>query len=310
MEYIPLFIPSYHRPDNLKTAIYFLKNGYPGEKIWVVIDSEADDKAEYEEWCSKHNVNLRVFDIEEGRERYDFVHRPPVSRRSVGLARNMIYDIAAKEGISFFCVQDDDTVGFEARPFGKYGRIATMHEVLRAFLVIKEFMERRRIGCFALSQTGDMFQKIDTRLLRRKVMNCTFYDTRFIYRAERGVMDPDTSLFCGLFNEGYFTGSPISGIVLKQTPSATAKGGLTELYNECKLLVKSLVVPIQFPSAVFAERQVKNGGRLHHRITYKNIGPCLLKIPGGRDNIAWDTYEEDIPFTNEPKRAVKAEGGQ
>lgn len=302
MEYIPLFIPSYHRPNNLKTAIYFLKNGYPAKSIWVVIDSEADDREEYEDWCGKHGVNLRVFDMEEGRRRYDFVHRPPVSRRSVGLSRNMIYDIAAQEGIDFFCIQDDDTNGFEIRPFGKYGRIATMNEVLEVFSMVKEFMQRRRIGCFALSQTGDMFQKIDTKLLRRKVMNCTFYDLRFIYRGERGTMDPDTSLFCGIYNEGYFSGSPASGLVLKQTPSATAKGGLTELYNECRLLMKSLVVPIQFPSAVYAERQVKNGGRLHHHITYKYIGPCILKNAGGRDNIAWDAYPEDAVFCNEPKR--------
>lgn len=302
MEYVPLFIPSYHRPDNLKTAIYFLKNGFPADKIWVVIDSEADDRDQYEAWCDRHGVNLRVFDMDEARRRYDFVHRPPVSRRSVGLSRNMIYDIAAQEGINFFCIQDDDTNGFEVRPFGKYGRIATMDEVVEVFAAVKEFMQRRRIGCFALSQTGDMFQKIDTKLLRKKVMNCTFYDTRFIYRGERGTMDPDTSLFCGIYNEGYFSGSPASGLVLKQTPSATAKGGLTELYNECRLLMKSLVVPIQFPSAVYAERQVKNGGRLHHHITYKFIGPCILKNPGGRDNIAWDAYPEDAVFCNEPKR--------
>lgn len=29
------------------------------------------------------------------------------------------------------------------------------------------------------------------------------------------------------------------------------------------------------------------------------------RIEGGRDNIAWDTYEEDWPFTNEPKRRVE-----
>ena len=163
-------------------------------------------------------------------------------------------------------------------------------------------MQERRIGCFAISQTGDMFQKFDRKLIRRKVMNCTFYDTRFINHGERGVLDTDTSLFCAVYNEGYFTGSPASGLVLKQTPSATKKGGLTELYNECRLLMKSLVVPISYPSAVFAERQVKNGGRIHHHIVYKNIGPCLLRNPGGRDNIAWDTYPEDAVFTNEPKR--------
>lgn len=82
---------------------------------------------------------------------------------------------------------------------------------------------------------------------------------------------------------------------------ATSKGGLTDLYNECKLYNKAMVTPIQFPSAIYAERQVMNGNRLHHRIMYRYLAPKLLKSKD-RSNIAWDTYEEDYPFTNEPKR--------
>lgn len=59
---------------------------------------------------------------------------------------------------------------------------------------------------------------------------------------------------------------------------------------------------IQYPSAIKATKQIKNGGRLHHAINYRYLAPKLLKIPNGRDNIAWDTYSEDVPFTNEPKR--------
>jgi len=43
---------------------------------------------------------------------------------------------------------------------------------------------------------------------------------------------------------------------------------------------------------------------VHHRINYRFLAPKLLKIEGGRDNIAWDTFPEDVPFTNEPKRGV------
>ena len=63
---------------------------------------------------------------------------------------------------------------------------------------------------------------------------------------------------------------------------------------------KSLIIPIQYPSLCYAEKQIKNGGRLHHHIKNKNLSPRIIK--GKRDNIAWDTYKEDTPFTNEPKR--------
>ncbi len=142
-----------------------------------------------------------------------------------------------------------------------------------------------------------MFARYDTRLMRKKVMNTTFYDTRFIYAGEKGIQDDDTSQFAGIMNEGYFTGSLASGVVLVQTQSATAKGGLTEAYEDLKLLSKAMICPIQFPSAIRGERQKRNGNRLHHRINYRYLMPCLIK--GKRDNIAWDTYPEDVPFRND-----------
>lgn len=74
------------------------------------------------------------------------------------------------------------------------------------------------------------------------------------------------------------------------------------MYQECKLLSKAMLCPIQYPSAIHAEKQPKNGNRLHHKINYRYLMPRLIKGDGSVDNIAWDTYPEDMPFTNEPKR--------
>lgn len=154
-------------------------------------------------------------------------------------------------------------------------------------------------------RTGDFYGQEYPNVMRWKVMNTTFYLMPYVYRGERGVQDDDTSLFAGCYNEGLFTGSLATGLVLGQTLSATAKGGLTDLYNECKLLNKALVTPIQFPSAILAERQPMNGNRIHHKISKRYLIPCVIRNEGGRSNIAWDTYPEDIPFTNEPKRTFK-----
>tara|TARA_R100001143_G_scaffold48173_1_gene43123 strand:+ start:399 stop:1310 length:912 start_codon:yes stop_codon:yes gene_type:complete len=297
---IDIFIPSYHRPDNIKTAKYFIKKGYEAKKIHIFIDDEADDRLEYKEAARKLGFNLYVFSMEIARERFDYIHRASVSRRSAGQARNMFYDFAKELGLDFYLVMDDDTTGFEIRPYGVYNRIANIDEIQLVFNGIRDFMNKHKIGVFGLSQTGDMFARTNAKLLRGKVMNTTFIDTRFICRGERGIQDNDTSQFVGLMNEGYFTGSLASGLVLKQTSSATASGGLTEIYNECKLLNKSLIVPIQFPSLCHAEKQKKNGGRLHHRINNRYLAPRIIK--GKRSNIAWDSFPEDVPFTNEPIR--------
>jgi hypothetical protein len=286
----------------LKTVKYFLKKGYEKEKIHVVIDSEADDFDEYQSFCEKKGVNLHVFDMTEARERYDYVHRASISRRSAGQARNMIYDIAASLGVYFYVVQDDDTSLYQVKYHGRYIRTASIDDINTVFIAIKEFMQRQRIGLFGLSQTGDIIGGDNKKLLRWKVMNTTFVNMKYIYRGERGVQDDDASMFVGVYNEGLFTGSLGDGLVLSQTPSATAKGGLTDLYNECKLLNKALLCPIQFPSAIKAERQEKNGNRVHHKIISRNLIPKLIRNEGGRSNIAWDTYVDDGIFTNEPKR--------
>lgn len=302
---IPIFIPSYKRANNLKTVSYFLKRGYDAKKIFVVIDNETSDISEYERQSKKNGFNLRIFDIKEGREKYDFVHRASLSRRAAGLSRNMFYDIAENEGIKFYCVQDDDTSGYEIKTSkGVYLRTATLKDIQLFFEGVKKYMEHLHIGCFGLSQTGDFIGGGEAgckTVIRKKVMNTTFINTDYIYKGERGVQDDDTSQFVGIHYEGYFTGSMSTGLVLLQTQSCTQQGGLTELYEECKLLNKALVVPIQYPSCAIAEKQVKNGGRIHHRINYRYLCPKILRIPGAMDNIAWDTYASDGKFTNEPQ---------
>ena len=298
---IDIFIPSYHRAKNLKTVRYFVGIGWDPKKIHVFIDSEADDILEYHDEAERTKFHLHVFDMQESRDKYDYVHRPSTSRRSAGQARNMFYDKAKELGISFYMVQDDDTSNYEIKRFGRYQRKALYSEIYNTFEAIKIFMKKRRIGLFGISQTGDFIGGENKKLLRNKVMNTTFVLPKYIYRGERGVQDNDTSQFVGIMNQGLFTGSLGDGLVLQQTQSAKQTGGLTDLYNECKLLNKALVCPIQFPSSIHAEKQKKNGARLHHHIKSRYLYPRLLKTKRV-DNIAWDTYQEDYPFTNQPKR--------
>jgi len=285
---------------NIKTAKYFKKKGYDVKKIHVVIDDATDDIEQYKEETNKIGCNLHIFNMEQSRLRYDYVHRPSKLRRSAGQCRNMFYDIVKDLGIDFYLVIDDDTRQYEIKPFAIYTRGANIDDFKFVFNGVKEFMQKHKIGLFGLSQTGDMFQVPDLKIFRNKVMNTTFVNTKYIYRGEKAIQDNDTSQFVHIMNEGYFTGSLATGLALNPTSSATAEGGLTDVYNENKLLNKSLIIPIQFPSLCHAEKQKKNGGRLHHKINYKYLFPKIIK--GKRNNIAWNTYKEDVPFTNEPKR--------
>lgn len=300
---IKVFVPSYHRAEDLQTVYFLRRIGYKMSDVYVFIDSEADDEADYRRSAREYGFQLVVFDMTEARERYDYVHRASVSRRSAGQARNMFQDFAKKKRIRNYVVMDD-TMGFQYRMKGVYVSMADGEQVKRAFEAVGDFVRKHRIGLFGIPQTGDFYGgQIVKNLWLRKVMNCSFYDVRYLYRGERGVQDNDTSMFVGIINAGLFTGSIADGVVLQQRQSAKVKGGLTDLYKECKLFNKAMITPIQFPSAIYAERQKMNGSRIHHRINYRYLAPKLLKVgKSERGNIRWDTYPEDFPFTNEPKR--------
>ena len=306
----PLFIPSYHRPDKLLTVELFLAHGWSPKMIYVVVDDEGGDEAEYRAACERYGVNLRVFCLAEARAKHDFVFRQFAGRRSVGVARNWFPELARAEGFDRYFVIDDDTRNLDIFHHGVRYAISLPSAatpkrgelVERVVEAVFGFMRERHIGHFGLSQTGEIFGGCTSILLRKKVMNFSFYDLEYMHGGERGFLDIDTSQFAGMYNEGLFCGSFGSGLVLCQTPAATSPGGSTEMYQSARMIVQALEVPIQFPSAVYAEHQKMNGGRIHHHIVNKYLMPRLLKVPGGRGNIAWDTYPEDVPFTNQPKR--------
>lgn len=301
---IDFYIISYHRPNNIKTLNSLQRLEYDMKKVTVFVDSEADDIPEYAKTCAEYGCNLHVFDMDEARRRYDYVHRPSKSRRSAGQARNMLQEYAKSQGIDFYVVSDDDSEHYDVRVISSYNyrRIATPEDFQYMLQETEALMRDRHIGCFGWSQNGDIYGPMNNVLFRKKVMNTTFFLLPYVNRGERGYGDDDTSQFVGMMNQGLFVGSFGCGVCLKQMQSAVQEGGLTDLYNETKLLSKAILCPIQFPSAIHGEKQVKNGGRLHHKINYRYLMPKILKGDGTVDNIPWDTYPEDWPFTNEPKR--------
>lgn len=60
---IDIFIPSYHRPFNLKTVNYFLKIGYNAENIHVFIDDITDDIQDYRDVSETEGFSTSTFSI-------------------------------------------------------------------------------------------------------------------------------------------------------------------------------------------------------------------------------------------------------
>lgn len=304
---LPFFIPSYHRADRLASLSYLKKRNQPPGEVYVFIDDEGGDEEEYRRTCRRYGANLVVFNQQESRDGYDYVHRPSKSRRSGGQARNMMWKYAVANGIEQYVVIDDDSKSDTWRPFGmslgKYSRMSPA-QFQRIVDSVAAMQRRHRLGIFGLSQNGEMFyskKRIEQNVLRKKVMNFSFYLTSLVHGGERGVQDNDTSQFVTAMQRGLLCASFATGLTLNQCLSATQPGGLTDLYKECHLLNKALVTVIQNPSAIRAVKRKDIGGRVHHHVDYRYLMPKILRVKEG-NNIAWDTYPEDVPFTNIPNR--------
>lgn len=300
------FIISYHRPQQMKTLTWLRRINYPMKNVHVVIDDEGGDEEQYRKTCADYGCELHVFEMKEARRRFDFIHRKSKGRRAAGLARNAIYDIAFSLGIRRWVITDDDTSRYSVKYPAMKERACSEDEFKSVLMMVFDMMDRKHIGFFGLPQSGDFIGGVKcAKWFIWKVMNTTFVDARYVYKPERGVQDNDTSAFVGIMNEGYFTASLGYGVSLHQTASATQAGGLTDNYRENKLLNKSLICPIQFPSAIYANYQRKNGGRLHHTIEHKYLMPCVLKVAKEeRSNLAWDAYPEDVVFRNDRRRDI------
>lgn len=299
-----IFIPSYKRANNLKTVNYLEKFEYPSKLIHVVVDDETPDLDDYKYQAQSRGFKLHIFNLNEAQRRYDFVYALPASmKRTTGMARNMFFDIAKELNIKIFGYMDDDTLYFSIRPNQVYKRIANKDDIKIAFALLAEFIDKHKIGLIALPQIGDIFHHDSDYLLKYKTRNCIFFNTDYIEHGERGFLGDDISMFMSVLNEGLFTGSLWGAIYLNQANTAKQAGGLTEIYKEAKLMSKALICPIQFPSCVWVEKQKMNGGRIHHHIDYRYLVPKILKLPKSKINtIRWDAFEEDVPFSNEPRR--------
>ena len=182
------FIVSYKRSDNVKTLRFLKKVNYPMDKVHIVIDDEEPSANDYKKLCDSNGCVLDIFNIADERMKYDFVMRKNKARRTAGLARNAIYDIADRYGILKWVVSDDDTNSYIRKFNDTKSTRVTEIEFKTMVIETLDFMERHRIGCFGWCQGGDFIGGINARhsIIRYKIMNTTFVLSDLCYRPERG----------------------------------------------------------------------------------------------------------------------------
>lgn len=270
-----IFILSYGRADKVYTYKTLIDSGY-SDSIFIIC---SEDDSQLDEYFKKFGNQVIVFSKEEARAETDLIDNFE-KRNMVAFARNIVFKIAKKMGIDYFCVLDDDYTRFSFRRcFGnilKTFRIKDLRSIFDAcFLYLSK---TKIIDCFALAQEGDFIggaSSFEAIGFKRKIMNCYFFKTnrpvRFI-----GTINEDltASVYEGQRGKYFFT---INDVSVKQVITQANKGGLTEIYLDSGTYIKSFYSVIACPNSVKISAMGNKDLRIHHKVEWNKAVPKLIR---------------------------------
>ena len=269
-----VFILSHGRADNVLTVPTLRTMGYTG-RIYIIIDDMDDQEERYYELFGDDVIK---FDKRKAAESSDVMDGDD-DMRIVLFARNTCHEIAAKLGLTYFLVLDDDYTGFEFR--------AARGKVLRgyAFKGFDEicdkmiaFLEVSGALTVAFAQGGDYIAGVKASVyqkqLTRKAMNSFFCKTDRPFKF-LGRINEDVNAYVLLGSQGklFFT---LGKIMLVQPPTQQNARGLTDVYLKYGTYVKSFYSVMCMPSAVKVNLMGSKHFRMHHRVSWGNCVPLII----------------------------------
>ena len=269
-----VFILTHGRPHILHTYTALRKQGYTG-RIILICDTEDEKLDEY-----KNNFEeVYTFDKSEYRQFVDDGDNFG-NLNAVVYARNYNFKLAKELNIDYFLTLDDDYKLFDYvfdmdGNFNRYP-IANLDAVFRVYI---NYLINTPIDSLAFIQSGDLIGGAQNEMIKkhtpkRKIMNAFFFKTgkpvEFF-----GKINEDVNTYTTLGRQGKLYLSP-PDIMLFQETTQKATGGLTDVYLEMGTYVKSFYSVMYCPSAVKVGILGTAHKRIHHRITWDNITPCIL----------------------------------
>jgi hypothetical protein len=277
------FILTHGRSDKVTTYKTLRKHGYSG-RIVLVVDDEDTHLSQYE---ANFPGQVVVFSKEKAAMLFDEGDNFN-DRRAVVYARNALWGIAERLGVTHFIELDDDYSNFYYRidENGHYGNWWARCDWL--FDALCDYLDKTPFATVALSQGGDHIgggAGVKSNKALRKAMNA------FICRTDRpfefsGRINEDTTAYTVLQRAGVPFLTVVAAQVNQGSTQANA-GGLTDIYKAMGTYIKSFYSVMYTPSAVKVG-VLKDGGskggtkvdghaRLHHSIDWKAIAPQIIR---------------------------------
>lgn len=277
------FILTHGRPDRVITHKNLRKHGYSGP-IYLVVDDEDKALGQYQD---RYGDDVVIFSKADVAARFDEGDNFK-DRRAVVYARNALWGIAERLGVTHFVELDDDYTNFYYRidEAGRYGNWWARCDWL--FSAMCDYLDATPFATVALSQGGDHIGGgvgIKSNRTLRKAMNA------FVCRTDRpfefpGRINEDATAYTFAQRRG----TPFLTIVAAQVNQGVTQaneGGLTDIYKALGTYVKSFYSVMFCPSAVkvgvLRDAGAKGGtktqghARLHHDINWNACAPKIIR---------------------------------
>lgn len=271
-----VFIMVWGRPEKMWTAESLRKQGYTG-KIFFVADDLDETLPAYKE---KYGNDLLIFSKTNVMQKFDAGDNSG-DLRSTMYAVNVIPDLAKENGIKYFFIMCDDYTGFiykfDSDLNFKENPIKNLDKVFELML---NFFKGTNATSIAMAQCGDFIGGKSSGItknikLKRKAMNSFLCSTDRPFQF-LGRMNEDVTTYVNLGHKGnlFLT---VPNIALHQRPTQSESGGLSEMYLDYGTYVKSFFSVMYNPSCVKVGEMGEKHKRLHHKVSWNNAVPCILR---------------------------------
>ena len=270
-----VFILSHGRASNVITIKTLRSIGYTGD-IYIIIDNEDDQRAEYEMIDDVKDVI--VFDKAKEMERTDTADNFK-DHRLVVYARNKCHDIAKDLGLTYFLELDDDYTNFGIR-YDDNGTLKR-RDIQNADKLFDDFIKFLDVSgalTVAFAQGGDYIGGVGSKVwndrLARKAMNCFFCRTDRPFKFS-GSTNEDVNAYITYGNKGYLMFT-VADICMDQLQTQSNAGGLTDIYLDNGTYVKSFYSVIHQPQCAKISTMGNKFRRIHHKINWDRCTPKIL----------------------------------
>lgn len=290
-----VFIMTHGRPDNVVTIKSLERFGYTGE-WYLLLDDEDKTIEQYKKNFGEDRI--LTFNKEDIASRYDEGDNFK-DRRTVFYARNAVFEIAKKLGYQYFLQLDDDYDSFRWRVSPEIEYSSKMLSTDKSYRCLDKVFEVMldylktvpRLTTICMSQSGDFIggggSKMMTDQYRRKAMNSLFCDVdRTIIT--QGKLNDDVNTYVTLSSRGELM-LTTAFVSLNQKTTQLNPGATSDIYLDVGTYTKTFYSVMMHPSGVKVSvlfntsarkknaPKTNNQFRVHHRISWKNTAPMILR---------------------------------